>query len=120
MNLHIPGTVKKIEQYCFQLFGYSYSTNYEYKTLKLDEGIEEIESSAFASATITNTLILPNSIKYLGTSYSVPNVANNARIITYNPNPPQFNSDSNYITIYVPSYLRNKYQQAGYRSVTPL
>ena len=109
IDIRIPGTVKKIGQYCFYQFGYYRNT--DYKQITLEEGIECIEANAFYNASINKDLILPNSINYLG-SYCLPNLNNSARIITYNPNPPRGGSQSN--PIYVPSHLVSKYSAVGH------
>lgn len=110
IKLHIPGTVKKIGDSCFYNFGISHGQG----EIILEEGIKRLESNAFYRGVISMNLILPNSIEYLGSS-CLPNIKNtdDAKIITYNPNPPERGGSMN--TIYVPSHLASKYSAAGYQ-----
>lgn len=113
IDIHIPGTVKRIGSSCFSNFGYN--RNYDYKQITLEEGVERIESSAFASGSIYKNLILPNSIKYLE-SNCLPYTSTDAKIITYNPNPPE--KTGSFTTIYVPTHLYNKYSRNNYNVYT--
>lgn len=58
-DLVIPSSVKKIRYACF--YGYQY-----FRTIKLPNGLENIESYAFASCPKINSLSIPNSVMNIG------------------------------------------------------
>lgn len=109
IKLYIPGTVKKIGSGCFRGFGSLRGQG----EIILEEGIKQLLYEAFYNGVISMNLILPNSIEYLGSS-CLPNIKNidDARIITYNPNPPEKGGSMN--SFYVPNHLAPKYSAKGY------